>query len=175
MKLIFNLGIMMCMLSFIFGCSSFGYQSPRYVKLAHEITEKTAKKLKEQKGFSLAGTGGQMMDDIQMMMMGFNFYKVVDIETARQLLVDSVQEYLSAINSNEKIRPHLHNYPFTAQNVEIVIYFYNPDGSNVPPGKLSIAEANQGKVVYYIDDPEKHTIKSLHEETYEKALKLVEK
>ena len=49
-----------------------------------------------------------MMDDIQMMMMGFNFYKVVDIETTRQLLVDSVQEYLSAINSNEEIRPHLH-------------------------------------------------------------------
>ena len=175
MKLIINLGIMMCMLSFIFGCSSFGYQSPRYVKLAHEITEKTAKKLKEQKGLSLAGTGGQMMDDIQMMMMGFNFYKVVDIETTRRLLVDSVQEYLSAINSNEEIRSHLHNYPFTAQNVEIVIYFYNPDGSKVPPGKITIAAANQGKVVYYIDDPEKHTIRSLHEETYEEALKLVEK
>jgi hypothetical protein len=161
------------MFSFLFGCSCFGHQSPRYIKLAHEITGKTAKKLKEQKGLSLAGTGGQMMDDIQMMMMGFNFYKVVDIETARQLLVDSVQEYLSAINSNEEIRPHLHNYPFTAQNVEIAIYFYNLDGSNVPPGKLSIAEANQGKVVYYIDDPEKHTIKPLHEETYEETLKLV--
>lgn len=162
------------MLSFIFGCSSFS-PSPDYEKIADKITEKTAKKLKEQKGLSLAGTGGRMMDDIQMMMMGFNFYKVVDIETTRQLLVGSVQEYLSAINSNEEIKPYLHNYPFTPQNVEIVIYFYNPDGSKVPPGKITIAAANQGKVVYYIDDPEKHTIKPLHEETYEEALKLVGK
>ena len=144
-----------------------------YEKIADKITEKTAKKLKEQKGLSLAGTGGQMMDDIQMMMMGFNFYKVVDIETTRQLLFDSVQEYLSAINSNERIRPYLHNYPFTAQNVEIVIYFYNPDGSKVPPGKINIAAANQGEVVYYIDSTENHTIKPIHEETYEEALKLV--
>ena len=59
--------------------------------------------------------------------------------------------------------------------MEIVIYFYNPDGSQVPPGKLSIAAANQGKVVYYIDDPQKHTLKLLHEESYEEALKLVKK
>ena len=175
MKLIFNLGIMMCIFSFLFGCSSFGYQSPRYVKLAHEITAKTAKKLKEQKGLALAGTGGQMMGDIQMMMMGFNFYKVIDIETARQLLVDSVQEYLSDINSNEEIKPHLHNYPFTPKNVEIVIYFYNPDGSQVSPSKLSIAEACRDEIIYYIDDPQKHTLKLLHEESYEEALKLVKK
>src|SRR4051812_32005648 len=116
MKLFFNGGLILFMFSFLFGCSSFGYQSPRYIKLAHDITEKTAKKLKEQKGLSLAGTGGRMMDDIQMMMMGFNFYKIVDIETARQLLTYSVQEYLSDINSNEKIRPYLHNYPFTEEN-----------------------------------------------------------
>ncbi len=170
MKIIFNLGVMLCM--FLFGCSSFGYQSPRYVKLAHKITEKTARELKAQKNLYLVGTGGQMMDDIQMMMMGFNFYKIVDIETARKLLVDSVQEYLAAINSSEEVRPYLHNYPFTAKNVEIVIYFYSPDGSRGPPDKIKIAATNHGEVVYYIDDPEKHTIKSMHEETYEEALKL---
>jgi hypothetical protein len=41
------------MFSFLFGCSSFGYQSPRYVQLAHEITEKTAKELKAQKNLYL--------------------------------------------------------------------------------------------------------------------------
>ena len=174
MKLIFNLGVLLSMFSFLFVCSYFGYQSPRYVKLAHELTEKTAKKLKKQKGLCLAGSGGQMMDDIQMM-MGFNFYKVVDVATARQLLMDSVQEYLSTINTNEEIRTYLHNYPFTPQNVEIVIYFYNPEGSKVPFNKITIAAVNQGKIVYYVDDPEKHTIKPFHEESYEKALILVEK
>ncbi|MGB7127854.1 MAG: hypothetical protein WBD50_02030 [Candidatus Rhabdochlamydia sp.] len=49
MKLIFTYGVMF---SFLFGCFSLGYQSPRYVKLAAEITEKTAQKLKEKKIFT---------------------------------------------------------------------------------------------------------------------------
>ncbi len=168
MKLLFKFGLVFCVAFLIF--SSFGYQSPVYVKLAHKITEKTARELKAQKNLFLVGTGGQMMDDIQMMMMGFNCYKVLDIETARKLLVDAVQVYLSFINSNAEIRPYLHNYPFTAQNVEIVIYFYNPDGSEVPHEKIVIAAVNQGKVVYYVDDLEKNNIKTIYEESYEKAL-----
>lgn len=58
MKFIFSFWVMLFMFSFLFGCSSFVYQSPRYVKLAHEITEKTAKRLKEQKNLYLVGTGG---------------------------------------------------------------------------------------------------------------------
>ena len=161
------------MFSFIFGCSSFGYQSPHYVKLAHEITEKTAKKLKEQKDLILIGTGGKMMGDIQAMDMSFDYYHEVDLKTARKLLIDSVQEYLSDINSNDKIRKYLHKYPFTAKNVEIVIFFRSPDGFKVPPGKINIAAANQGKVIYYIDYPEKHTIKSIYKETYEEALQAI--
>ncbi len=53
MKLFFNVGAILFMFSFLFGCSSFGYQSPRYVQLAHEITEKTAKELKAQKNLYL--------------------------------------------------------------------------------------------------------------------------
>lgn len=161
----------------IFSCflarSVFESDSQDYEKIADKITEKTAKKLKDEKGLVLVGIGGQMMNDIQKMMMGFNFYKVVDMDTARQLLVDSVEEYLSDINANNKIRPYLHNYPFTPQNVEIVIYFYNPDGSKVPNGKLKIAEASRDKIIYYVDCPEKHAIKVLHEETYQEAVEII--
>jgi len=157
----------------VLGCSSLGYSIPHYETLADKLTRKTAKKLEAQTGLYLIGTGGQMMDDIQKMMMGFAFYQVIDIEIARSLLVKSVEEYLSDINSNEEIRPYLHNYPFSAENIEIVIYFHSPDGSDVPPGKISIAAANKGKVSYYIDYPEKHTIKPIHEENYQDALRTV--
>ena len=108
MKLFFNVGVILFMFSFLFGCSSFGHQSPRYVKLAHEITEKTAKELKMQKNLYLIGTGGQMMDDIQMMAMSFNYYQEVNLKTARELTVHAVNEYLSAINNNKEIKPYLH-------------------------------------------------------------------
>jgi len=165
----FLFGVLATMLS----CSSFTSQEPDYEKIADKITVKTAKKLEKEKGLIPVGTGGRMMNDIQMMMIGFNYYHVVDIDTARHLLVDSVEEYLSAINTSEEVRPYLHNYPFTAQNVEIDIYFYGPDRHKVPAGEIKIATANQGQLVYYIDYPEKYTIKDIYEETYEDALKAV--
>lgn len=173
MKILIKYGIALAMVSFLFGCTSLGYQEQDYEKIADNITEKTGKKLKGDNGLILAGTGGQMMNDIQMMSMGFNYYKVVDIEVARQLLIDSVEEYLFEINSNNEVRPYLHNYPFTAQNVEIVIYFHNPDASKVPSGRIKIAAAEQGKMIYYVDYPERHTIKAVHEESYDEALNMV--
>jgi hypothetical protein len=98
-------------------------------------------------------------------------FGIVDIDTARQLLVTSVQEYLSAVNSNEKIKPHLHNYPFTDKNIKIVIYFYDSSGLDVPVGSISIASAAQGELIYYVDYPEKHTIKAIHEESFQDALR----
>jgi hypothetical protein len=75
MKLFFIFGVVLAMVSLFFGCSFFGHQSPRYVKLAANITEKTAEKLKEKKNLHLIGTGGGMMHDIQMMAMSFHFYR----------------------------------------------------------------------------------------------------
>jgi hypothetical protein len=170
MKLIFTCGVMF---SFLFGCSSLSYQSPRYVKLAAEITEKTAQKLKGKKNLYLVGTGGGMMNDIQAMHMSFHFYQEVDLKEARELVVYAANEYLLDINNNEEIRPYLHEYPFTAQNVEVVVFFYNPDGSKVASGKIKVAAVKQGKVVYYIDYPEKYTLKSIYEEPYEEALQAI--
>ena len=65
-----------------------------------------------------------MMDDIQMMAMSFNYYEEVNLKTARELTIYVINEYLSAINSNKELRPYLHEYPFTAKNVEIRIFIY---------------------------------------------------
>jgi len=144
-------------------------------KLVNLITAKTAKKLENEKSLILIGTGGSMMDDIKMLMMGFEYRKAVNIAMARKLLIDSVEEYLSEINANEVIRAHLHNYPFTSKNIEIVIYIRNPDGSKVALDEFKVISALEGKMFYYVDCPEKHTLKAVYEETYEEALQLVSK
>ena len=88
-------------------------------------------------------------------------------------VINAYFEYLLEINSSEKVRPFLHNYPFTAENIQIVIYFRNPDRSKVASGQINVASAREGKISYYIDYPEKHTLKAICEETYEEALKMV--
>ena len=168
MKLFFTCGMMF---SFLFGCASLGYQSPRYVKLAAEITEKTAQKLKGKKNLYLIGTGGGMMNDIQMMAMSFHFYQEVDLKKARELVVYAVNEYLLDINNNEEIKPYLHEFPFTAQNVEIRIFIYKPDRSRLPPEKIYYIASINGVLEYHIRDSNPY--QAIHEETYEEALKLV--
>ncbi|NNM43195.1 MAG: hypothetical protein HKM07_02505 [Chlamydiae bacterium] len=143
--------------------------SENYERIADAITAETAKKLQNEKELILTGTGRQMM------MMGFNFYEAVNSEIARKLLICCVEEYLSAINNNEKIRPYLHEYPFTDKNVKIVIYFYNSDGSDVSSDRISVAAISKGIVTYYVKTSDNQPLKDIHEETYQEALKLDQK
>ena len=161
------------MCSLLFSCSCFGHQSPRYVKLAAQITEKTAVKIEKEKNLRLVGRGGQMMHDIQMMAMSFDLYHEVDLKEARELLVYIINEYLSEINSNVEIRPFLHEYPFTAKNVEIHIWVYKPNGSDPDLDKLYYISAINGVLTYYLDLPKTYSRKAICEETYAEASKLV--
>lgn len=141
-----------------------------YEKFAHKITIKTAQKLRDEKGLYLIGTGGQMMDDIQMMYMGFQYFKPINVESGRDLLVCSIQLYLNEINQNEKVNPYLHSYPFTVKNVEIRIWIRNPDGSKVSSDELRYISAIDGILSYYMDGTEEYSRETVHEETYEEAL-----
>jgi hypothetical protein len=76
------------------------------------------------------------------------------------------------INNNEEIRPYLHEYPFTAKNVEIRIFIYKPDGTYPPLDKIQCFSSINGILTYYLDVPEKYTFQALHKETYEEALRL---
>jgi hypothetical protein len=146
---------------------------PDYEKIADAITAKTAQKIRKEKGLIPIGTGGGMMEDIEMMAISFNYYKEVDFDTARRFVVYCVEEYLTAINSSEKVRPYLHNYPFTAKNVEIRIFFYKPDRRDPPLGSITVASSIAGNVRYKANNPNGYTLDTLREETYEEALKIV--
>jgi hypothetical protein len=161
----------------IFSCCSLLVDSSfeqNYEKIADAITNKTAEKFKREKALYLIGIGGGMMDDIKMMSMDFNYYREVDFDAARALLVYCVEEYLAAINGSEEVRPYLHNYPFTAKNIEIRLYFYKPNGRDLPLGKLSIASAIKGTVKYKVDNPNGYTLDTVRTETYEEALQIVQ-
>jgi len=147
-------------------CSS--YESPRYVKIADSITDKTAKKIEKEKGLVLCGTGGGMMDNVKFMMMAFKYPKSVNVKEARDLLIYCAEAYLSDINNDPEIRPFLHNYPFTAKNIEIEIYF--PDIADL--NLLNVASVYKGGVAYKINDPKTQQLKRILEEPYETALQI---
>ena len=108
------------------------------------------------------------MNEIQMLALAFDYYQPVSLEEARELLVYAVDEFVAAINADEKIRPYLGNYPFQPKNVEIRLFIHNRDGHNVKPGDLYVVTAVNGQLNYKIDD--KPYLKTIHKESYEAAV-----
>jgi hypothetical protein len=167
MKYFLNFSLVLFILFLIFSCDSMTYQLSDDEKIVNQITEETAKKLKEKKNLILVGTGGQMMHKIEMLAMSFDYYQEVTLETARALIVYAVKEYLSDINNNEEVRPYLHNYPFTAKNIEIRIFIYGPDRYELSPEKIGCITSRKGILRYYIRADDDHPI---CKETYDEAL-----
>ena len=147
---------------------------PNYEKIADGITAKVAKKIRNEKKLFPIGTGGGMRGDIKMMAISFKYQQEVDIPTARELLVYCVEEYLNAINADEKVRPFLHNFPFTAKNIEIRLFISTPENGNVPFGKICCAGAIEGRVDYDVRNATTERLEIIFEETYEEALKIVQ-
>jgi hypothetical protein len=135
-----------------------------------EIQHKVALKLLKEENLRAIGSGVQGMDQIKMLALSFCYYEPVEEEKARELLLIAINELISAVNEDERIRPYLHNYPFDARNVEIAIFLHNPDGSKTSEGKFRVISATDGILEYQIDDPRSVLFTTLFEETYEEAI-----
>ena len=142
-------------------------------RISDKITAEVAKKIKEEIGLSLMGTGGGMMRQIHTLAMSFQCYDHLTIDQARELLVYCSEKYLYEINSNEQIRPYLQNYPFKVKNIEIRIFVYKSSEHPVPPGGLSVVTAVNGLLEYETSQPHPPRLKTIHEETYEQALRIL--
>ena len=113
------------------------------------------------------------MDHVRMVALSFHCYRETDIATARGMLVRAAQECLEAYNNNDEIRPYLANYPFEPKNIEIWMWFYQPDRRDLPPECLQFAIAINGKISYDDIDPETLLSHTMHKESFEEAVRIV--
>ncbi len=139
--------------------------------IAKKITDDVAKKLLAEHNLHLIGTGAQMMNEIEMLGVSFDYFNELDISTGRRLLVHCLQAYLQEINENKEIRKYLKNYPFTVNNIELRIWIKKPDGSQINKEKPSYLSAINGKLYYNFDDPKSYSRTILHQESFGEALK----
>jgi hypothetical protein len=139
-------------------------------KLANELRARVASKLKKETELRPCGTHGQMMGQIKMLGLSFNYYKPISIEEGRELLITAVDEFIKNVNEDEDIRPHLNNYPFKSKNIDIRIFIHNPNGSDVTAGNLRVITSIDGILEYDIRDPKTNRLTTIYKETYEEAL-----
>lgn len=142
--------------------------------MADKITAQTAMKIEKETGLRLCGVGGGAINHIRKLNMSFNCFREISFDEGRKLLIYCVNEYLSAINANEEVRPYLIHYPFTPNDVEIEIFVRQPDNRDVAFGKLAVVFEVYGKVGYRISQEGPLSLKEAHEETYEEAIRVLE-
>jgi hypothetical protein len=151
------------------------YVIPEYEKISDRITAITAQSLRRKYQLDPIGSGGSMMHDVEMLALSFNCYRPLSIDESRKLIISCANEYLRSINDNEEIRPYLHNYPFTEQNIQVTIFVYEDSNfTKINPGQVSSLSTLNGKIRYKTRSAEdQYKRETLHQETYEEAVCIV--
>ncbi len=169
MRFLFYLLAVIC----LYGCEwNRPYQPSDKEKITNEIMKKAATKIYKELGLIPCGTGGQMMDQIKMLGLSFDYREPVDIEIGRRLLVAAVQEFATEINADVRIRPYLDKFPFEPKNIEIAIFLQDRNGKDFGQGILCIISAKNGFLEYDIHNPNER-LKTIYRETYEEALRIL--
>ena len=151
------------------------YEEPEYCKLATEIINSCAQEFRTEKGLFTIGTGGALMYNVKELDLMCESYQQVNTEEARKLVVECVNRILEKVNADEEIRPYLENFPFTANNIEFgILFFQKKDKHFVKDGFIASAGSLKGKLYYRVfDATEPTTLNTIHEEPFEEGLRIV--
>lgn len=173
-------------------------KSPDYLKYVDEIVDDFVNDMKKKYKLHCYGSGGSMPTDVEKIEVLFISYSKSLVNDARKMEVTAVQELLHRINTHEKIRPYLREYPFHADRIGVSISFRSETDDRPLDGSVAYVSIGKNKIFYYtaeiqIEEPTplsymneknevvkefigggpKEKLVPLMEETYEEALKIV--
>lgn len=150
------------------------YSSPEYVVISEKILSDIAITLSKRHKMSFFGDVGGMARCVNLLGLVFQIPGPLSKNQLREILIDCVEELLNAINTNEKLRPYLKNYPFTAKEVEIKLFIIDQKGEDIYDPEIDVAAAHNGILRFTTTDKNNTFVyKSQIKEDYETALKIV--
>lgn len=177
MKLTSLFLIILFLTSFIMSFSQNGYRISEGEKLVNSTLEKSMKVITEKYEVKPRGVGAAMPGGpIQILTLCFNTKYPLTKEQLRELLVNLANELVHQVNENTKIQKYLKEIPFTIRNTKIIIQNTDKNGFEVFDPEISVARITEGKLIYRTTDKnDTFKYKNEFEETYEEALKKIEK
>lgn len=144
--------------------------------LLHQVIDSHAKSQKKKYGISLIGSGGSIPDnEIKEFIVHYVANYPMLLEEARSLYVQSVEELLVLINSNKEIQPYLENYPFSINNIEYNLSFWDPYSDRFDPPSVALVFLVRGNICYafYDNRTGRFTYEMDVREPYSEARRLV--
>jgi hypothetical protein len=153
---------------------SFSFFKPKardYADVAREIRGKAGRSLSKKHKMEFVGVSGGMMDSVYMIGLRFQMRRPMEREEARMRLVDCAEELIEAVNSNEEIRPHLQDFPFTTKNIEVVIFISDETGRGLYDPDISVVSLGESDDIYYYTNDQSNPNKYKHQyrESYQEA------
>ena len=139
-----------------------------YEVYVDEIIHQFERKMKKEKGLQASGSGGSMPFDVESISVNFSLFKEMDIDEVRKLEVELVEELESIVNTHEKIRPFLREYPFNSARTEVSLSFYPKT-----EGDLMYVSIIRGKIFYYVKDSNEKLDRIVLKEPFEEAYQIV--
>ncbi len=137
---------------FTFFCCGFlgakDIKSNEYFVYVKEIVNSFVAEIEDKHGLKCVGSGGAMPCDVEKIEVLFNSKNKVNIEQARFIEIDCIEKLLGRINSHEKIRPFLREYPFKADRVNISLSFSDENNRSFLDGSI-VHVFLAKKTIYY--------------------------
>ena len=152
------------------------YESPVYTQCVAEVTSTFLKEVYKEYGFECGASGGEMPYDVEEISVKIVAYQNATIEEARELEVILTEKFTQIINSHEKIRPFLREFPFPSSRARVSISFRSPKKKFSLSSKNDVKYVLQVKgIIYYqADNPDNpYVYRDIKDEPYEEALKIV--
>jgi hypothetical protein len=172
-KITMNLLIMLILfVTLCFSCGS----GCRYCDLAYSLMNAYSKEVRKTKGLVQFGSGGCMTTDVRVLSPVYISYRKLNIDGARAFYLEIVEGLINKANADEEIRPYLHNYPFTENNMSIDILFFDKKNDFIQDGfvaSMSMLDNENGLIYYSISNSETEMLETIYIELYEDALKIV--
>lgn len=157
---------------FVCSCGSRGYFDCPETKEIYQVIRKNNYKLAKM-GLYERMNGGAGHPLTKTISEGYTtfIYRFSSVEEVRPFFCSICEELLRSLNAEMGIRQLVQNFPLTANNLDVFIFFYDEDGAILPSIYISKVKLRDGILSYYNKDEndEAHLLLS---EPYEEAKKI---
>ncbi|MCP5492500.1 MAG: hypothetical protein H7A40_05605 [Chlamydiales bacterium] len=153
---------------------SFAKQDPFHHEVSKVLTE-NASTAYHRDGLVVSGQGGMLMHNVSALSQIFKSSEHVNIIRARQIFVKTALDFITRTNEDRKLRPYLNSYPFSIENIRLIISF-TENKRFIEPPYIANVSCYENRLFYSIinSDQEMEMLEVIHEETFEEACRLVD-
>jgi hypothetical protein len=118
-------------------------------KCVNKIIAESSRTLSKRHKMRCVGTSASMpWNTVRGVGLRFQIVGPLTQDQLRPILIDCTNEMVRLVNANTEIRPYLASYPFTPNNIDLVIFVKNAEGYPILPPEIGIADSLWGSLSY---------------------------